>query len=228
MDVAKFNKELGIKIARAKELERRDNIKAAIELWLAISELALRFSKSRNLDASFRNMIINRTQGIFKHVKNLKTNQLKDKSFIEKIEIPEVIPLVESSLEPGPHKSETLLKTEAQQRKNTEISSTSNDIITNSNFENLPKGFKELKVSEEFKIVTPHDEDYVKKLLSQDNNLNVSTHEKLVETDENLPLGGERFEFDPPDDINNLICFACGYENPLNAKICKNCGISLN
>ena len=83
MDLSAFNKELGIKIAKAKVLERNDMVSAAIAIWLEISELALKFSKSRNLDVSFKNMIINRTQGIFQHVKNLKAGQHNEKQIIE-------------------------------------------------------------------------------------------------------------------------------------------------
>jgi len=228
MDISKFNKELGIKIARAKGLERNDNIKAAIELWLEISEMALRFSKSRNLDASFKNMIINRTQGIFKHVKNLKANQIMKEPFIEKKETLEANSLEKSPLEQNSHKSEIFLKPEAQKKNLIKHSPKKNDIINDSDLKNLPKGFKELKTSDQFKIITPHDEDYVEKHLSQDKTMRISSPKKEVETEEIHPIEEERLEFDQPENRDNLICFACGSENPISAKICKNCGISLN
>ena len=209
MDLSAFNKELGIKIARAKALERKDMVSAAIAVWLEISEMALKFSKSRNLDALFKNMIINRTQGIFQHVKNLKNLEL-------------------SPSEQNTDKSEISVNSEASKKNPVIQSPKQNDITKNSDLKNLSKGFKELKTSTQFKIITPHDDDYVKKRLSQTENMNVSPPNKMAETDEDYPQGQERLEFDQPEDTNNLICFACGTENPLSGKICVNCGISLN
>jgi len=227
MDISSFNKELGFKIAQAKGLERNDDIKAAIKLWLEISEMALRFSKSRNLDASFRSMIINRTQGIFTHIKNLKASQVKEKSLIEEIKTQEVIPLVEAPLEQGTYKPTNFSEPEVL-GKNTIVSPPTNkEISDDSESQILPNGFKELKTSEEFRIITPHDENYVEKHISEGNK-NIPNFKKDVMSDEKLPPGEERFEFDEPEDVNNLICFACGYENPLSLKVCKNCGISLN
>ncbi len=228
MDISKFNKELGIKIARAKELESKDNIKAAIDLWLEISEMAIRFSKSRNLDASFKNMIINRTQGIFKHVKNLKANQMMNQSFIENIETLETKSIEKSHFEQDSHKPEVSLNSETLKKSLTKQSPQDGDIIKDSELKDLPKGFKELKTSDQFKIITPHDDDFVKKRLSQAENMHVSSPKKQVETDEIYPLGQQRLELDQPENNDNLICFACGSENTLSAKICKNCGISLN
>jgi len=227
MDISSFNKELGIKIAQAKGLERNDDVKAAIKLWLEISEMAIRFSKSRNLDASFKNMIINRTQGIFTHIKNLKASQVKEESLIEEIKTQEVIPLVESPLEQGTYKPTHFSEPEVLEKNTTVSPPTTNEISDDSESKILPNGFKELKTSEEFRIITPHDENYVKKHLSE-GNINISNLKKDVMSDEMLPPGEERFEFDESKDGNNLICFACGYENPLSLKICKNCGISLN
>ena len=68
----------------------------------------------------------------------------------------------------------------------------------------------------------------MKKRLSQAENMHVSSPKKRVETDEIYPLGQQRLELDQPENGDNLICFACGSENTLSAKICKNCGISLN
>ena len=78
MDITQFNKELGTKISIAKRFEKKGDIKAAIQEWMEISEMAINFSKSPKLDASFKNMIITRTQGIFLHIKELKASQAQE------------------------------------------------------------------------------------------------------------------------------------------------------
>ena len=228
MDIATFNKELGTKIARAKGLERTENIKAAIKLWLDISEMALRFSKSRNLDASFKNMIINRTQGIFTHVKNLKASQDKDEKIIDEVLSQEEIPLLEHPLEIEKNEKSAFSKPEKQETNHLNSTISSHKIVENSEFEKIPKGFKEIQVPEEFKIITPHDNNYVKKRLSQVEKTGYSTPKKEGSKGDRLQPSEDRIEFDQPEDGNNLICFACGYENPLSLKICKNCGTKLS
>ncbi len=65
MDITKFNTQLGAKIAKAKSYEKNGDKESAIKLWIEISEMTLNFSKSPDLDFSFRNMLINRTEQIF-------------------------------------------------------------------------------------------------------------------------------------------------------------------
>jgi len=228
MDIATFNKELGTKIARAKGLERNDNIKAAIKLWLDISEMALRFSKSRNLDASFKNMIINRTQGIFAHVKNLKASQDKDEKIIDEVLSQEELPLLEHPLEIEKNEKSAFSKLEKQETNHLNSTITSHKIVENSEFEKVPKGFKEIQVPKEFKIITPHDDNYVKKRLSQVEKIGVSTPKKEGSKGNRLQPPEDRIEFDQPEDGNILICFACGTENSIDEKICKSCGTKLS
>ncbi|MCK4687784.1 MAG: hypothetical protein KAT66_06625, partial [Candidatus Lokiarchaeota archaeon] len=92
MDISKFNKELGTKIAIAKSLEKSNEITAAIKLWVEISEMTLRFSKSQNLDFSFKNMLIKKTEGLIQHIKNLKSGKI-----IEDISGEEIEPKVEET-----------------------------------------------------------------------------------------------------------------------------------
>jgi len=93
-------------------------------------------------------------------------------------------------------------------------------VVEKSEYENIPKGFKEIKTSTDFKIITPHDEDYVKKRLGSEPD---STRDKQTQPKQ------ERFDFEQPEDNTGLICFACGYDkNPKNAKTCKSCGTELN
>ena len=228
MDIATFNKELGIKIARAKGLERNNNIKAAIKLWLDISEMALRFSKSRNLDASFKNMIINRTQGIFTHVKNLKANQDKVEKIIDEVLSQEEIPLLEHPLEIEKNEKSVFSKPEKQETNHPNSTTYSHKIVENSEFEKIPKGFKEIQVPEEFKIITPHDDNYVKKRLSQVKKKDLSTPKKEGSKGDRLQPSEDRIEFDQPENGKTLICFACGTENPIIAKTCKSCGTKLS
>ena len=81
MDITKFNKELKTRVSLARSYERRNEIDSAIKLWLEISEMALKFSKSRNIDARYKNMLLNRTKGIIEHIKSLKAGQYEKALF---------------------------------------------------------------------------------------------------------------------------------------------------
>ena len=74
MDIELFNKQLAIKVAKATNLEKRGEIKNAIDAWLEVSEMSLKFSKTRGIDSTFRNMLIKRTEKIVDHIKSLKLN----------------------------------------------------------------------------------------------------------------------------------------------------------
>ena len=89
MDITKFNKELKVKVALAKSLEKRNEIESAIKLWFEISEMTLNYSKSRGIDTTFKNMLINRMKGILEHIKNLKAGQVEKILFEEEVYIPE-------------------------------------------------------------------------------------------------------------------------------------------
>jgi rubrerythrin len=224
MDITKFNNELKTKVALVKSYEKRNEIDLAIKLWLEISEITLKYSKSRGIDATYRNMLITRTKGIVNHIKNLKAGQvekilledndyIQDEAVLEK-ESSEITQKERSR--PQLHEtkvSEEIRPTETVENKKTKI-------IKNSDLKSIPEGFKEIQTSTDFKIVAPHDEDYVKKRLSQETN---SSQEQKT-----LPKQ-ERYDFEQPEESENLICFACGYDkNPKNAKTCKSCGTTLN
>ena len=164
MDITQFNKELGKRIAIAKTYEIKGDIQAAIQQWVEISEMALNFSKSPKIDPMFKNMIINRTRGIFIHIKELKAGQLKeevyrdDLKYLEEELKPEISPemvLGEDTIRQEEH---VIQDSELNPPVNTE-----SKIIEDSEFKELPKGFKEIQPSEDFTIITPHDEDFVKK-----------------------------------------------------------------
>ncbi|MFX0007106.1 MAG: hypothetical protein ACFFA7_01035 [Promethearchaeota archaeon] len=224
MDITQFNKELANRITTAKRYENSGDIKLAIKLWLEISEMTISLSKNPKLDASFRNMLMNRTKGIFEHVRNLKSEQLKEELYYEGSEPSEL----EESIEPIQSESEDQYIEETDQ----ETISSSNSgrtmkVIENSDLKNLPKGFKEIETSGDFEIITPHDKDFVKKQL--DKALNSKFYKKHVQGDsEEDSIPQKRVDFEQPKDGNYKICFACGYDK-LSAKdkVCKNCGTNL-
>ncbi len=228
MDITKFNKELGKKVAMAKSLENRKEIEAAIKLWLEISEMTLNFSKSRNLKASFKNMLINRTKGIFEHIKQLKGDKSKEEVFREEIEAQEELRPELSSYEMHQDKSTISDEGEVQIKKPEENVDLNNmKVIEDSEFKNIPDGFKEVKASDGFKIITPHDKDFVQERLSQIEKSEISTQKQEQIPRQNSSSNQDRFEFDQPEDRKIMICFACGAEIAGNKKICPNCGAKI-
>ena len=221
MDITKFNQELKTKVALANSYEKRKEIDSAIKLWLEISEMTIKYSKSKGINASFKIMLINRTKGIFEHIKNLKAGQVEKDLFEEDVYIPEEDIQEEKAFEITekekiiPEKKETKEIRPFKPVEEKEIKT-----VEESNFKNIPKGFKEIQTSNDFKIITPHDEDYVKKHISQETNPS--------EKQNSLPKQ-ERIDFEQLEDSEYLICFACGYDkNMKDAKTCKSCGTTLN
>ena len=229
MDVTQFNKELGKKISIAKSYEIKGDIKAAIQQWVEISEMALNFSKSSKLDVAFKNMIINRTKGIFAHIKNLKASQFKEEIYIEDLKTPIEVPKEEISSQRI--QNENYLDQEEEVNDTSAVNSTINSkhtVVEDSKFQDLPKGFKEIKTSEDFKIITPHDEDFVEKQRAKasESEMVKPKNQQISEEETKQVI---RLDFEQPKNGKDLICFACGYDkNTLNDKVCKNCGTDLN
>lgn len=94
-------------------------------------------------------------------------------------------------------------------------------VVENSDIKNLPIGFTEIETTEEFKIISPHDKDHIKKIQDQDHSLDISKKEK-----KDLPLS-KRIEPDPPINASNIICFACGSEISSKSKKCPTCGTDM-
>ena len=142
MDITRFNKELASRITTAKRHEKSGDIKSAIKLWLEISEMTISLSKNPKLDASFRNMLMNRVRGIFEHIKILKLGKIKEE-IVQRGQLTEVIR----------EESEDF-----QEQEDSEIIASSSNKINNheitedSDFKKLPKGFKEIKTSDDFEI----------------------------------------------------------------------------
>lgn len=224
MDITQFNKELAIRITTAKRYEKNGDIKLAIKLWLEISEMTISLSKNQKLDATFKNMLMNRTKGIFEHVRNLKSDHLKEELYYEGSEPSEI----EESIEPIQSESEDqYIEENDQETISSSNSGRTMKVIENSDLKNLPKGFEEIETSEDFEIITPHDKDFVKKQL--DEALNSKFYEKHVQGDsEEDSLPQKRVDFEQPKDGNYKICFACGYDKlSVKDKVCKNCGTNL-
>ncbi|MFX1407064.1 MAG: hypothetical protein ACFFBW_08920 [Promethearchaeota archaeon] len=212
MDIAKFNKELSYRVAKANGFEKNNKIPEAISEWVAISEMVLAATKDPKLEFSFRSMLIERTKGIINHIKNLKL----------KIEVPKIQEISEREdyleeedlLESKETPIDKSVLVEEKSLNKQEIKA-----IDKSEFKNLPKGFKEIKPSDEFEIITPHDKDYVKKLISKDVDMSIFKHE-----DQNI---NPKLELNQPSNGKTIFCFACGEELPILTKICPKCGTTL-
>jgi len=230
MDIAKFNQELSYKVSKANGLEKHKRFQEAIDLWLDISEMALNVSKTPNIEMYYKSMLLEKTKQIINHIKDLKSKLYGQKEK-EKILRQEISPPLKS-LEIKPNENIIKEKNEFTPSETIESSTFSNEsesfdstdevkIIEDSDIENLPIGFKEIKPSEDFTIITPHDKDHVKKMLNQDHDMSVFTH------DDKEVKAQNQTEPNPPLSKDKIICFACGGEIPANSKVCPTCKTSL-
>ena len=217
MDISKFNEELGVKIARAKGFEKFNQLKKAVKIWIEVSEMIIAASKTQGLDFSYKNMLITKTQQILEHIKDLKSP--KKKEIIEEIKPKEVISPEQPPLEVNKDEPSILKETEtiSQPRKTSE-NIESNGLADDNwmdklDFSSPPKGVVEISPPKDFKIVTPHDPNYVDKMKKKSEEMDMGDL-KIKEKKEETP--GE-----------SIICFACGSELPPNTKICSNCGVEL-
>ncbi|MBA7564688.1 hypothetical protein ES708_06355 [subsurface metagenome] len=230
MDITKFNKNLAEKVAKANAYEKNNRIQDAIDTWVEISEMALNASKTPNLDFSYRSMIIKKAQQIIEHIKELKakikksiepSTSLIDDAFDEEL-FQESDSSEEIIYEEMEQKSPKAAST-SKEINNNDIPKKDNEIkfVEDNDFKNLPKGFKEIEASEDFEIVTPHDKDYVEKIIKQDINMSIFKHDKQNSQPQ------QHIELEQPKDDKKIVCFACGTISPSNTKICPNCGTEL-
>ena len=230
MDITKFNKKLAEKVAKANAYEKNNRIQDAIDTWVEISEMALNASKTPNLDFSYRSMIIKKAQQIIEHIKELKakikksiepSTSLIDDAFDEEL-FQESDSSEEIIYEEMEQKSPKAAST-SKEINNNDIPKKDNEIkfVEDSDFKNLPKGFKEIEASEDFEIVTPHDKDYVEKIIKQDIDMSIFKHDKQNSQPQ------QHIELEQPKDDKKIVCFACGTISPSNTKICPNCGTEL-
>ncbi|MFX1313413.1 MAG: zinc ribbon domain-containing protein [Promethearchaeota archaeon] len=227
MDITKFNRELGKKITMAKSLENRNDIEAAIKLWIEISEMTLNLLKSKNLEVSFRNMLMNRTKGIFKHINQLKGDKSEEEEFREKIKAQDDLdsmPSVDDKMEVSTSSEEMEIQIKKQKE---DVDHNTMKIIKDSEFKYIPNGFKEIKASEDYEIITPHDKDYVQKYFNQIGKRDISNQEQKEKSKQLLSSNHDGLEFNQPEGGKTKICFACGAEIAGNKKICPNCGANI-
>jgi len=226
MDITKFNKNLAEKVVKANAYEKNNRIQDAIDSWVEISEVALNASKTPNLDFSYRSMIIKKAQQIIEHIKELKakiqtgiepSSLLIDDAFDEEL-FDESDPFEEIEAK-SPKATIT-----SREINNNDIPKKDNEFtfVEESDFKNLPKGFKEIEASKDFEIVTPHDKDYVEKIIKQDIDMSIFKHDKQNSQPQ------KHIELEQPKDDKKIVCFACGTISPSNTKICPNCGTELN
>lgn len=222
MDIKKFNKVLSAKIAKAKSYENHNNIEIAIELWIEISDLALKASRQPDIEFTYRHMLINKTEQIIQHIKELK-NPRKQEPIIEKKIVQNETNNVNEIKEEANLKDKKNNKSvqedfsvDNSQHSHKSVQSTYK-IIENSDIINKPKGIEEIEASKDFKIITPHDANYIEKMkkLSNETDLNIYKKSKSSSSPE---------EIDPNE---KKICFACGAILPPNAKACSECGTKL-
>ena len=221
MDIAKFNQELSYKVAKANGLEKHKRFQEAIDLWLDISEMALNASKTPKIAVYYKSMLIEKTKQIINHIKDLKSKLYEQKGRTQ--------PLRQDLIAPSQTSEDTPMEDLIEDQielKQSEPPDSSNDIddtvvIENSDIQNLPIGFKEIRAPEDFTIITPHDKDHIKKILSQDHDMSVFTH------DDKEIKAQDQTEPEKPLDKKKIICFACGSEIPANSKVCSICGTNL-
>ncbi len=218
MDIGKFNKELGYRVAKATGFENNNKINEAIDEWVEISEIVIKASKTPNLEFSYRTMLIEKTKQIIEHIKSLKLKLAKER----KMEILEEFTDLQEEGEASDYSVENGIDSpefgivspnEEEGEEESDFPKKEPNMIEDSKFKNLPKGFKEIKPSEDFEIITPHNGDYVKRILSEDKtDKSVSKH---------------RREGNKPKDSISSKCFACGERVKAGTKICPHCGTIL-
>ena len=217
MDITNFNKEHSYKVAKANGLEKNHKLQEAIDIWLEISDMAIQFSKRQNLEFSYKSMLIEKTQQIIAHIKELKAEIIDHRTKITELSginppqsIPEPRPIPIEPSKPPEEKEDVHIQDEKEPHL---------EIIENSDLKNLPIGFKEIKAKEDFKIITPHDKEYIKDLIKKEPDLAKKKEKKKSKQD--------RIKLDRPKDKNSEFCFACGTQVPAKTKKCPTCGTNL-
>jgi len=226
MDIAKFNKELSYRVAKATGFENNNKINEAIDEWVEISEMVIRASKTPNLEFSYRAMLIEKTKQIIEHIKILKfklAGERKMEIIEELTDVQEDIEVSDNNVENGidSPKFEIASPPKEEVEEDSEFPKKEPKVIKDSKFKNLPKGFKEIKPSEDFEIKTPHDKDYVKRIISQDKK-DKSVSKQPREWNKSKDSISGKFIGQ-----NKGICFACGEKVKTGIKICPHCGTIL-
>ena len=217
MDIESFNRELAKKVGIANSLEKNNDIKTAIKAWILVTEMTLRASKEPRIDNTYRNMLIKKTEQIVSHIKQLKVKLALPKPSSNKIQ-PEEEFKVEEVLPSVPdHVPEAISEPESRDEV---ISPEKKEVVIDPKLKDIPEGFVEIKASEDFEILTPHEKLDIERFKDAG---------KVTVLDED---GGEntideKIIIEQPEEGGKLICFACGHENPPNSKYCKSCKTDL-
>jgi ribosomal protein L40E len=232
MDISKFNQELAYKVARATGFEKNQRLKEAVQEWIEITEMVIKISKLPKLEFSFRSMLIEKTEQIINHIKELKQRsptplQREPKKSVIRPSSTTSVKKVEIKPKKEKAESKAELFPSIQEQKHPDVAlKKEKDVkIIKSDSKNLPKGFKEIETSDDFTIITPHDQEYVKKILNQDIDMSVFKH---PDADSESNTEKSKFKGKSPVNPNKLICFACGAELPLGTKVCPDCGTKLS
>jgi len=226
MDIAKFNKELGYRVAKATGFENNNKIQEAVDEWVEISEIAIRASKTPNLEFAYRSMLIEKTKQIIEHIKSLKLKLARERkmAIIEEFtDVQEEVEVTANNVENGINSTEFEIVSPPKEdvEEETGFPKKERKVIEDSEFKNIPKGFKEIKTSEDFEIIIPHDKDYVKRILSE-SKTDGSVFKQLREGNKSKDSISGKFI-----DQNKGNCFACGEIVKAGTKICPHCGTIL-
>lgn len=271
MDLSTFNKKLKQLVNKARKHEAREKFEDAKDAWIDVAEFTIHFYKHTKLEPSFRNMLINKTEGIIQHVKNLDKkvrmsetlsglsreqgepheqpspkDKGKDQQTEETLQQDSGPP---SGAGVGQKKSvsdarqEIRIKESSSDDEITEEPKTAKlptvpsqtpqeepEIVEDSEFKNMPEGFKEIKPPRDFEVITPHDKEEIEKRLSISGDMSVFKYENEEDSpkgENTINQANEVMENKSESKKEAIICFACGEKNPPGTKKCSNCGTEL-
>ncbi len=230
MDISKFNKELADKITEAKILEKRGEFNSAVKVWLKISEMTLNASKSRDIEVAYKNMLVNKTQEIIEYIKSLKNKDKPAKTEIfhsaETIGKNQITTKSQGSPKID-YDQEVKKKNNLGTKSLNENNNGSQDINDSGEIE-VPEGFKEISPSKDFKIITPHNPNYVKNAMDRAEKQTVFKNQENQSSPTNISSDRGTNDFNKNFSERYVICFACGFDkNPQDKKFCQNCGTKL-
>lgn len=275
MDLSDFNKHLKTLVNRARREEALKNVENAKDAWIEVAEFTIKFYKHTKLEPSFRNMLINKTEGIIQHVKNLdrklrmsqtlsdlereqedESQSLKGETSVKETSNqaqssemteskspapPEIDKPQPNSAEGGQAQKAKLSKQDisSPDEKTSEnepsdlpsvpsqVPQEEPEVIEDSEFKNIPQGFKEIKPSQDFEVITPYDKEEIEKRLSVNHDMSIFKYVDEEESPKEKDVKNANISIVDRNKKEAIICFACGEKNPPDTKVCVNCGTKL-
>ncbi|MGV9199290.1 MAG: hypothetical protein ACOC4M_10765 [Promethearchaeia archaeon] len=257
MNVSEFNNVLKKKIRAAKKYEELNDKEKAIKTWITVSELTLRQSKNPELDLTYRNYLIQKTRQIIEYVKKLKSgtlggtqntalrNQTSKTSTLKtaerrKSEVASRDQALSSDKKQAtPVGDKTDTKTSSDETRQKAKNQTTKKGISRehskaiddleSEFKNMPQGFRTLNPSKEFQpsdIKTPLDEEKIKERENQEIDMSIfqQNKEQQEEEQEKKETLGSNSKSSQQKSLKGPICFACGTQLEEGQPVCHNCG----